>query len=225
MGIRMKNYQIAVDGPAGSGKSTVAKRIAKALGIVYLDTGAMYRAFTYKVLEKEIDFSDLETIKKMLQDTDIKFEGDRIYLDSDDVSEEIRSKIVSNNVSAIAAIDCVRTFLVDEQKKIANECSVIMDGRDIGTKVMPNAEFKYFLIASIEERARRRHTELQEKGLNVKFEDIKREIEERDEKDSSRANSPMKQAEDAKLLDTTLLTIDEVVSRIVNDVKGDYYDN
>jgi len=221
----MKNYQIAVDGPAGSGKSTVAKRIAKALGIVYLDTGAMYRAFTYKVLEKEIDFSDLETIKKMLQDTDIKFEGDRIYLDSDDVSEEIRSKIVSNNVSAIAAIDCVRTFLVDEQKKIANECSVIMDGRDIGTKVMPNAEFKYFLIASIEERARRRHTELQEKGLNVKFEDIKREIEERDEKDSSRANSPMKQAEDAKLLDTTLLTIDEVVSRIVNDVKGDYYDN
>lgn len=206
---------IAIDGPAGSGKSTIAKLIAEDLGFVYLDTGAMYRLVTLKALNDGI-LGDLEEIKKMLDNLNINIKENGFYLDDIDVSEEIRKPIVSENVSHIAAIREVREKMVDLQRKFSESKNVILDGRDIGTVVFPNADVKIFLVADAKERANRRYKELVEKGENVKIEEIYENILKRDEIDSTRKESPLKKAEDAIEVDTTSKDIEEVKNEILN---------
>ncbi|WP_455042394.1 (d)CMP kinase [Leptotrichia buccalis] len=206
---------IAIDGPAGSGKSTIAKLIAEDLGLVYLDTGAMYRLVTLKALNEGI-LGDFEKIKKMLDNLNIDIKENAFYLDNVDVSDEIRKPIVSENVSDIAAIREVREKMVDLQRKFSESKNVILDGRDIGTVVFPNADVKIFLVADAKERANRRYKELIEKGENVKIEKIHENILKRDEIDSTRKESPLKKAEDAIEVDTTSKNIEEVKNEILN---------
>ena len=206
---------IAIDGPAGSGKSTIAKLIAKDIGLVYLDTGAMYRLVTLKALNDGI-LGDLEEIKKMLNNLNIDIKENGFYLDNVDVSDEIRKPIVSENVSDIAAIREVREKMVDLQRKFSESKNVILDGRDIGTVVFPNANVKIFLVADAKERANRRYKELVKKGENVKIEEIYENILKRDEIDSTRKESPLKKAEDAIEVDTTSKNIGEVKNEIWN---------
>ena len=206
---------IAIDGPAGSGKSTIAKLIAKDLGLVYLDTGAMYRLVTLKALNEGI-LGDFEKIKKMLDNLNIDIKENGFYLDNVDVSDEIRKPIVSENVSDIAAIREVREKMVDLQRKFSESKNVILDGRDIGTVVFPNANVKIFLVADAKERANRRYKELVKKGENVKIEEIYENILKRDEIDSTRKESPLKKAEDAIEVDTTSKNIEEVKNEILN---------
>ena len=206
---------IAIDGPAGSGKSTIAKLIAEDLGLVYLDTGAMYRLVTLKALNEGI-LGDFEKIKKMLNNLNIDIKENGFYLDNVDVSDEIRKPIVSENVSDIAAIREVREKMVDLQRKFSESKNVILDGRDIGTVVFPNADVKIFLVADAKERANRRYKELVKKGENVKIEEIYENILKRDEIDSTRKESPLKKAEDAIEVDTTSKNIGEVKNEILN---------
>ena len=211
---------IAIDGPAGSGKSTIAKLIAKDIGLVYLDTGAMYRLVTLKALNEGIlgngKLSDLGKIKKLLDNLNIDIKENGFYLDDVDVSEEIRKPIISENVSDIAAIREVREKMVDLQRKFSKSKNVILDGRDIGTVVFPNADVKIFLVADAKERANRRYKELVKKGENVKIEEIYENILKRDEIDSTRKESPLKKAEDAIEVDTTSKNIEEVKNEILN---------
>ena len=206
---------IAIDGPAGSGKSTIAKLIAEDLGLVYLDTGAMYRLVTLKALNEGI-LGDFEKIKKMLNNLNIDIKENGFYLDNVDVSDEIRKPIVSENVSDIAAIREVREKMVDLQRKFSESKNVILDGRDIGTVVFPNANVKIFLVADAKERANRRYKELVKKGENVKIEEIYENILKRDEIDSTRKESPLKKAKDAIEVDTTSKNIEEVKNEILN---------
>ena len=206
---------IAIDGPAGSGKSTIAKLIAEDLGLVYLDTGAMYRLVTLKALNEGI-LGDFEKIKKMLNNLNIDIKENGFYLDNVDVSDEIRKPIVSENVSDIAAIREVREKMVDLQRKFSESKNVILDGRDIGTVVFPNANVKIFLVADAKERANRRYKELVKKGENIKIEEIYENILKRDEIDSTRKESPLKKAEDAIEVDTTSKDIEEVKNEILN---------
>ena len=209
---------IAIDGPAGSGKSTIAKLIAEDLGLVYLDTGAMYRLVTLKALNEGI-LGDFEKIKKMLNNLNIDIKENGFYLDNVDVSDEIRKPIVSENVSDIAAIREVREKMVDLQRKFSESKNVILDGRDIGTVVFPNANVKIFLVADAKERANRRYKELVKKGENVKIEEIYENILKRDEIDSTRKESPLKKAEDAIEVDTTSKNIEEVKNEILKIIK------
>ena len=206
---------IAIDGPAGSGKSTIAKLIAEDLGLVYLDTGAMYRLVTLKALNDGI-LGNLDKIIKMLDNLNIDIKENGFYLDKIDVSEEIRKPVVSENVSDIAAIREVREKMVDLQRKFSESKNVILDGRDIGTVVFPNADVKIFLVADAKERANRRYKELVKKGENVKIEEIYENILKRDEIDSTRKESPLKKAEDAIEVDTTSKNIEEVKNEILN---------
>ena len=210
---------IAIDGPAGSGKSTIARLIAKDKGLIYLDTGAMYRLVTLKALNKGIlgnnDLNYLEEIKKLLDNLNIDIKENGFYLDNVDVSEEIRKPIVSENVSDVAAIREVREKMVDLQRKFSESKNVILDGRDIGTVVFPNADLKIFLIADAKERAKRRYKELVEKGENVESEEIYENILKRDKIDSTRKESPLKKAEDAIEVDTTSKNIEEVKNEIL----------
>ncbi|NLU52891.1 MAG: (d)CMP kinase [Clostridiaceae bacterium] len=220
----MKPIQIAIDGPSGAGKSTMAKLLSKRLGVMYLDTGAMYRAVALKAIRMGIDTRDREKVCEILPDLDIKIEykdgNQQVLLDGEDVSGLIRTDEVSMGASNVSAIPEVRKKLVELQQKIASNNNVVMDGRDIGTHVLPNAQVKIFLTASSSERARRRYLELQEKGLLTKtFEELKQEIEQRDYNDSNRAASPLRQAEDAVLLDTSNLSIEESVDRIISIIK------
>ena len=210
---------IAIDGPAGSGKSTIAKLIAKDLGLVYLDTGAMYRLVTLKALNEGI-LGDFEKIKKMLDNLNIDIKENGFYLDNVDVSDEIRKPIVSENVSDIAAIREVREKMVDLQRKFSESKNVILDGRDIGTVVFPNANVKIFLVADAKERANRRYKELVKKGENVKIEEIYENILKRDEIDSTRKESPLVKAQDAVEIDTTFKTIEEVKEEIEKILKN-----
>ena len=209
---------IAIDGPAGSGKSTIAKLIAEDLGLVYLDTGAMYRLVTLKALNEGI-LDNLDKIIKMLDDLRIDIKKNGFYLDDTNVSEEIRKPVVSENVSDIAAIREVREKMVDLQRKFSESKNVILDGRDIGTVVFPNADVKIFLIADAKERANRRYKELIAKGENVKIEEIYENILKRDEIDSTRKESPLKKAEDAIEVDTTSKNIEEVKNEILYIIK------
>lgn len=209
---------IAIDGPAGSGKSTIAKLIAEDLGLVYLDTGAMYRLVTLKALNEGI-LGNLDKIVKMLDDLRIDIKKNGFYLDDTNVSEEIRKPIVSENVSDIAAIREVREKMVDLQRKFSESKNVILDGRDIGTVVFPNADVKIFLIADAKERANRRYKELVEKGENVKIEEIYENILKRDKIDSTRKESPLKKANDAIEVDTTSKNIEEVKNEILYIIK------
>ena len=206
---------IAIDGPAGAGKSTIAKKVADSLGYVYIDTGAMYRAFTYELLTASISLSDIEEINKVLEKTNIEFKNNEIFLNNLNVTNEIRSKNVTANVSAVSAIPQVREKLVNLQRKIASESNSILDGRDIGTVVFPNAELKIFLTASVKIRALRRYNELIAKDRNIDINEIEAEIEKRDKLDSSRETSPLIKAADAIEIDTSDLSIDEVANTIL----------
>ncbi|HOK42414.1 MAG TPA: (d)CMP kinase [Thermoclostridium caenicola] len=220
----MKTIRIAIDGPSGAGKSTLAKRIARELGIIYLDTGAMYRAVALKAIRLGIDTRDRENVSRLMDDIDISVEyhdgTQRIYLDGEDVSSAIRTNEVSMGASNVSAFPEVRAKLVALQQEIARNNPVVMDGRDIGTKVLPDAGLKIFLTASVEERARRRFLELKEKGLLDKtFDELVAEIEERDRNDSTREHSPLKKAEDAVEIDSTGKSIDELVAMIMDMVR------
>lgn len=215
----MKTIQIAIDGPASSGKSTVAKVIAKDFGYTYLDTGAMYRAATYLALKYQVNPTETKQLLELLDQFPISFgrseAGEQlVYVGDVDVTHPIRENEVTNAVSAIAAIPAVREKLVALQQEIAQQGGIVMDGRDIGTVVLPNAELKIFLVASVDERAERRYKENLSKGIETDLETLKAEIAARDYKDSHRETSPLKQAKDAIYLDTTGLGISEVVEKI-----------
>lgn len=212
---------IAVDGPAGAGKSTIAKRIAEILELEYIDTGAMYRALTLKVIRAGIDPEDTENILKLMETTSIYFKDNHIYLDGTTVDNEIRKKIVNNNVSVISKIKEVRENMVHLQRSLAESSNLIMDGRDIGTVVLPNANYKFFITASIEERGRRRYKELLEKEeKNISYEQILTEIKNRDRIDSTRKIAPLKKSLDAYEIDTTEKTVEECVEEILRIIEG-----
>lgn len=214
-----KALQVAIDGPASAGKSTVAKLVAKRFGYIYCDTGAMYRSVTWAALDKNIALDNVAAIIKLSQEITISFEPgaeeQRVFVDGHEVTKAIRSNEVAENVSAVAAIPEVRSEMVKEQRKIATQGGIVMDGRDIGTTVLPNAPVKIFLVASAHERARRRFEENQAKGIATStLEELQKAIELRDQKDSTRKVSPLTKAQDAIEIDSTHLTIDQVVSKI-----------
>ena len=214
-----KIFQIAIDGPSGAGKSTVAKIIASKLGIEYIDTGAMYRACGLKMLRLGIPMAEDDALKNMLSETEIDIDHGKILLDGEDVSGLIRTQEVSKAASDCSAFKTVRVKMVELQKAMAGRKSVIMDGRDICKVVLPKAEYKYFITATPEERAKRRYLELNEKGQASSYEQILKEVNERDYNDSHRAVDPLECQPDATLLDTTDMTIDEVVNYIINRIK------
>lgn len=219
-----RRISIAIDGPAGAGKTTVAREVARRLGYKYVDTGAMYRAVAWKSLDLGIALSDEDAIIKMTSQLNIDFaegDGSRIFVDGLDVSREIRSPEVTRLSSPVSAISGVRRLLVAQQRRLAEGGGVVMEGRDIGSVVLPNAEVKIFLTASVDERARRRWKELRSLGLDADLESIKRDIRERDERDSTRADSPLVKAQGAVEINTDRLTIEEVVDRIMYLVSFD----
>lgn len=213
-----KKLRIAIDGPASAGKSTVAKILASDLNYIYCDTGAMYRVLTLQALRHDVDVEDESKLVALLKDTDITFEPDgnqqKVFLNGENVTTDIRQPDVTNAVSAVSAHKGVREELVRRQQVIAEAGGIVMDGRDIGTAVLPDAEVKIFLVASAKERAERRYKENISKGIETPLEVLQKEIEDRDYKDSHREVSPLVQADDAVLLDTTSLSIDEVVGRM-----------
>lgn len=213
---------IAIDGPAGSGKSTIAKLIAKDLDLVYLDTGAMYRIFTLKTLKENVEYTNLKKINELLETLDIDIDKDKFYLDKKDVSSEIRTTEVANNVSNIAAIKEVREKMVSLQREFSKSKNVIVDGRDIGTVVFPNANVKIFLIADAKERTNRRYKELKENDKNISWDEIYKNILTRDEIDSTRKIAPLKKAEDAIEVDTTGKSIEEVKKIILEIISFKY---
>ncbi|KGG79671.1 cytidylate kinase [Caloranaerobacter azorensis H53214] len=215
----MDKIVIAIDGPAGAGKSTIAKIIAKKLNINYIDTGAMYRALTLKALKNNIDFNDKNSLISLLDKTDIDYYDNHIYLDGKIVDNEIRSNEVSKNVSKVAKIKEIRIKLVEIQRKIASNKSVIMDGRDIGSHVLPDADFKFYVTASVDERSYRRYKELISKNVGISLKQVKEEIKQRDEIDKNREFSPLIKSEDAILIDTTRKTVEESVNEILNIIK------
>ncbi|WP_368644868.1 (d)CMP kinase [Alkalibacterium putridalgicola] len=218
-----KSLTIAIDGPASSGKSTVAKRIAADLGLIYVDTGAMYRTLTFEALKNNVNIKDQKALVDLLEKTEITFEpdekGQSVFSNGVDVTYGIRDNNVTNTVSVVAAHSKVRQLMVKRQQDMAQDNGVVMDGRDIGTVVLPDADLKIFLVASVKERAERRHKENKEKGIFSDLDQLKKDIAERDYKDSTRDSSPLKQAEDAVRIDTTKMTIDEVVDTIKNLIK------
>ena len=214
----MDNFQVAIDGPAGSGKSTISKQVCNILGFVHIDTGAMYRAVTLEALNRGVDLENPNSYD-FLDEITISYENDKIFLNGKSVGREIRSSRVADNVSTVAKMAVVRHKMVELQQRAAQTGRIIMDGRDIGYVVLPNADVKIFLTASVEERARRRFLENQAHGKEETYEEILESIIARDYKDSHRDLNPLRQASDAILLDTTNLTIDEVVMEIVRIIK------
>ncbi len=216
---------IAIDGPAGAGKSSIAKLVAKKLGIVYVDTGAMYRTMAYACLNDGVDIFDEEAVSAKIKDVDIRIDyqdgTQHIFLGSTDVSTDIRQEEVGKAASSIARYALVRSKLVALQQKLARTQDVIMDGRDIGTVVLPDAYLKVFLTASSKVRAERRYKELVEKGESCDIDEIEKDIIARDEQDMNREVSPLKQADDAVLVDTSDMSIDQVVERIMELYDGD----
>ncbi|MGN4125788.1 (d)CMP kinase [Lysinibacillus sphaericus] len=214
-----KNIQIAIDGPAGAGKSTIAKIVAESLGFTYIDTGAMYRAVTYKAMQQNIHLDDEAKLAEMLAASTIDLmpsaQGQLVYLDGENVSAEIRSNEVTSSVSQVAAHAKVRELLVAQQQKLAANGGVVMDGRDIATHVLKTAELKIFMSATVEERARRRFIDNEKRGIESSIEKLQEEIALRDKMDSEREASPLIQAEDAIFLDTTELSIDAAAQAIL----------
>jgi len=218
----LKNISVAIDGPAGAGKSSISKTVAKNLGMVYIDTGAMYRASALYAINNEVPMEEDE-LKKVLDDIniDIKYseEGQIIFLNGEDVSKKIREPEVSLGASAIATVPAVRLKLVELQRELAKKGNVIMDGRDIGTYVLPDATLKIYLTASVEERARRRCLEEAEKGMKSDINQVMADIQKRDINDMNREFAPLKQAEDAILVDSTDMSFDKVVEKITGLIK------
>ncbi|MGD7045452.1 (d)CMP kinase [Jeotgalibacillus proteolyticus] len=219
---KRKNIRIALDGPAAAGKSTIAKKLAEKLGFIYIDTGAMYRTLTYKAIQQKIDVEDEEELSKLLLNTLIELipgeTGQRVFLDGQEVTEKIRSNEVTSQVSFVAKHKSVRAEMVRRQQMLVEDGGIVMDGRDIGTHVIPDAEVKVFMVASVEERARRRFEDHKDQGIKSSLEGLKKEIAERDHLDSTRAESPLRKAQDAVELDTTSMKIDEVVEKIMHMV-------
>ncbi|MEM1502046.1 (d)CMP kinase [Domibacillus sp. 8LH] len=214
-----KQLQIAIDGPAAAGKSTAAKIVAERLSYIYIDTGAMYRAITHKALKHNIDVEDGEALGKLLAETAISLKqgenGQIVLVDGEDVTEVIRTDEVTNNVSAVARHSEVRRDMTRRQQQLAARGGVVMDGRDIGTSVLPEADVKIFLLAGVDERAKRRHAENLKKGFSSDLENLKREIAARDKMDTEREESPLKKAEGAIEIDTTHMSIEEVAEAIM----------
>ncbi len=216
-----KIFQIAIDGPSGAGKSTIAKRVAAELAIDYIDTGAMYRAVGLKMLRLGIPMEENETLFEMLANTDVDFSEGRVYLDGEDVSNLIRTQEVSKAASDCSAFATVRRKLVELQQAMGKRKSVIMDGRDIGTVVLKDAEYKFYLTATAEERAMRRFKELQAKGSTDTYEKVLEDVNKRDYNDMHRDVDPLRQAEDAVLIDSTNMSIEEVVDFVIEAVTGE----
>lgn len=216
----MKKITIAIDGPAAAGKSTVAKLVAYQLDYNYIDTGAMYRALTLKALNNNIDVNDEDSLSNLLDNTTIEFHGNNvIFIDDVDKSKEIRSSIVTNNVSIVSKHKKVRLKMVELQRQLLTQGGVVIDGRDIGTYVCPEAELKIFQIATVESRAIRRFQEMQAKGINTSLEEVINDIKERDRLDSTREFAPLRKAYDAIEVDTTNMSIEQVVDKIVELAK------
>ena len=214
-----KIFQIAIDGPSGAGKSTIAKAIARRLGIDYIDTGAMYRALGYKMLQLGITEDETDKVAELLETTVIDFSHGDIILDGQVINNLIRTPEISMKASACSALGIVRKHLVKVQQEMGAKKSVIMDGRDIGTDVFPNARYKFFITATAEERAKRRYRALMEKGENVSYGETLESIIQRDYNDSHREVSPLRKAEDAEEVDTTDMTIDDVISYICDKIE------
>ena len=212
-------YNIAIDGPAGAGKSTIAKLVAKELGFIYVDTGAMYRGLAVHFLKKGIVPGEVEKIEAACEDAEVELGYEdgvqQVYLNGENITGELREEAVGNMASVSSAVPAVRAKLLDLQRNLAKEKDVVMDGRDIGTNVLPHADVKVYLTASVECRAMRRFKELEEKGEACDFEKIKQDIQERDERDMTREIAPLKQAEDATLIDSSEMGIDDVVKAII----------
>lgn len=219
----MKKISIAIDGPSAAGKSTIAKMVAKKLEYVYIDTGAMYRCVAYYALKNNIDLDNEDKICESLNYINIRMDNNNnVYLNDENVSNEIRSNEVSLGASKVSSYQLVREFLVKQQRNMANGGGVILDGRDIGTVVLKDAELKIYQIASVDTRAMRRYNENKERGMDVDLKMIKREIEQRDYQDTHRIHSPLKKADDAIIIDTSLMSLDQVVDyviELVNKVK------
>ncbi|MCE5505600.1 (d)CMP kinase [Staphylococcus pseudintermedius] len=218
----MKAINIALDGPAAAGKSTIAKRVAAQLGMIYVDTGAMYRAITYYYLNNKERFTDFTSL---ISEIDLRLgydaeKGQRVFLNDNDVTDFLRENDVTQNVSYVSSIKEVRQFLAQVQQKLAADKGIVMDGRDIGTTVLPDAEVKVYMIASVEERAERRYKDNQERGIESSIEQLKKDIAERDAYDMNREISPLKKAEDAIEIDTTGLSIEQVTDQILSLVNA-----
>jgi len=216
----LKKKQISIDGPAGSGKSTIAKLLAEKLNFVYIDTGAMYRAVTLLAIKNSISMDNIAELSALAEKAKIDFANEKgkpqlIFCDGENITEEIRSSEVNEKVSTISAIKEVREKLIHNQRRIAENKNVVMDGRDIGTVVLPDATIKIFLTASLEERSKRRAEEMKSKGVQFDFHNLKEEIARRDKMDSERTLSPLKPAQDAIIIDSTELTIKEVTEKIL----------
>ncbi|KMK76459.1 (d)CMP kinase [Alkalihalobacillus pseudalcaliphilus] len=215
---------IAIDGPAGAGKSTVAKLVAEKLSFLYIDTGAMYRALTFSALQQGVNLHDENAMRTLLDTLNIKLvnekEVSKVLINQEDVTDKIRTNEVNQNVSLASSHQAVREEMVERQRELAKVGEVVLDGRDIGTHVLPNAQLKVFLTASVEERAQRRHEEQVKKGMPSDFEELKADIARRDQFDSTREVSPLRKAEDAEELDTTHLSIEEVVQAIIELAKA-----
>ena len=218
------SINVAIDGPAGAGKSTIARNLAQNLGYIYVDTGAMYRAMTLYMLEHHIDTEDEKAVADACPDIEIKISYEKgeqcVYLNGVNVNGRIRTEEVSRMTSRVSALPVVREKLLDLQRSLAASENVIMDGRDIGTNVFPDAQYKFYLTADAEERARRRWKELKEKGQDVELSQILQDIHQRDYADTHRELNPLMQAEDAELVDSTSMTIDEVVKTLVDKIQG-----
>ena len=217
---------VAIDGPAGSGKSTVSKVVAQKLGFLYVDTGAMYRAMTLKALNLGLDMNDKESLVMLAAEVKIELKTDKatklsVFLDDKDVTKEIRTPELTNNIKYVAGVPGVRKEMVKIQRKVAgeNKNGAVLEGRDIGTVVFPDADFKFYLDADSKERVLRRHKELVKAGQNITLSDIEKDVTTRDKSDLTRSVAPLKKAEDATFIDTTKMSIDEVAAKIVQQVK------
>lgn len=217
----MSLLTIAIDGPAGAGKSTIAQIIAKKLQITYLDTGAMYRAFTFLALKENVRYDDKEAIRRLLDNTDIDISFDEVYINGMNVSKEIRYENIDKNVSNYAAVKEVRAKMVVIQRKIAEGKSVIMDGRDIGSVVLPNATFKFYLEATPEERAKRRYLQNKQRGKKQPYDEILADIKRRDKIDSTRAESPLIVADGAMVIDSSTMTVNQTVTYLIKIITSE----
>lgn len=215
----LKTFVVTIDGPAGAGKSTIARLVAKRLGISYIDTGAMYRAVTYKVLKNKVNISDPQKIADLAAKSDIEFKNGGILLDGENITEKIRTRMVTNYTSAVAAIGEVRKILRNFQRRYAQKESIVMEGRDIGTVVFPKAKYKFYLDASLTERGKRRFLELRAKGANVSLEEVIADINKRDNIDLNRGLCPLKIPDGAVVIDSTNKSIEEVAELIIRNVR------
>ncbi len=220
----MSGFHVAIDGPAGSGKSTISKKVSQALGLIHIDTGAMYRAITYLALKKNISLDD-KNAYSFVKNVKVSYKNDKILIENEDVTEEIRSDAVTKNVSLVSSFPVVRKYLVLIQRQAAKNNHIIMDGRDIGSVVLPEADLKIFLTANVQERAKRRMLELQAKGLDVDLNTMIDDIKTRDLKDSTRKESPLIIPKDAIIIDTTNYSVEDTVKVIINEIlkKETYY--